>query len=580
MLPPTVSERARRADAVAARRPGTGGGTGRFGRVSTTDTGWNFADLWETVARQIPDALAQQQGDRTHTWADFNRRANGVAAALLADPTAVEQAKVAQYLYNSPEYLESVFAAFKAGHAVVNTNYRYAADELVYLWDNADATAVVFHGTFAEQCDAVRARVPEVRTWLWVDDGSGPCPDWATPYEAAAGAGTDDDVRGDWGRSGDHLLLLYTGGTTGMPKGVMWRQDDLFNVLDANNKKRLPPEQDLDAVADRISKAGPRNMPAAPLMHGTGLFNALSNLMIGGSITTMEGRHFSAEEFLDDVVRYGINSTSIVGDAFAKPILRALDAEPDRWDISSLRVIVSSGVMWSKETKEGLLRHNPRLIMVDSLGSSEAIGMATNTTTADSSGETAKFVLSPTSRVVTDDGRDVVPGSGELGRVALRGRTPIGYYKDETKSAQTFVVIDGERYSIPGDYATVEADGTVTLLGRGSQCINTGGEKVYPEEVEECLKLHPAVADAAVVGVPDDKWGEAITALVEPHEGASVDGDELIAHVKGRLAAYKAPKRVVVVSSIGRAANGKLDYKKLRSDAIAPPVAAGTENPA
>jgi acyl-CoA synthetase (AMP-forming)/AMP-acid ligase II len=536
-----------------------------------TDAGWNFADLWETVAEQIPDALAQQQGDRTYTWAEFNRRANGIAATLLRSDSA-EQDKVAQYLYNSPEYLESIFAAFKAGFAVVNTNYRYAADELVYLWDNADATAVVFHGTFADQCAAVRDRVPKVRTWLWVDDGSGPCPDWATPYEEAALAGTDDDVEGPWGRSGDHLLLLYTGGTTGMPKGVMWRQDDLFGVLDANNKKRLPPEQDLDAVADRITKAGPRNMPAAPLMHGTGLFNALSNLMIGGSITTMEGRHFSAEEFLDDVQRYGINSTSIVGDAFAKPILRALDAEPDRWDISTLRVIVSSGVMWSKETKEGLLRHNPRLIMVDSLGSSEAIGMATNTTTAESTGETARFELSPTSRVVTDDGRDVVPGSGELGRVALRGRTPIGYYKDEAKSAQTFVVIDGERYSIPGDYATVEADGTVTLLGRGSQCINTGGEKVYPEEVEECLKLHPSVADAAVVGVPDDKWGEAITALVEPHAGAEIDGAVLIAHVKERLAAYKAPKRVVAVTSIGRAANGKLDYKKLRSDAIEAPA--------
>ncbi len=536
-----------------------------------TDTGWNFAELWERVAHQIPDALAQQQGERTDTWAEFNRRANGVAAALLQADSA-EQDKVAQYLYNSPEYLESMFAAFKAGNAVVNTNYRYGADELVYLWDNADATAVVFHGTFTEQCDAVRDRVPKVTTWLWVDDASGPCPDWATPYETAAAAGTDENVSGPWGRSGDHLLLLYTGGTTGMPKGVMWRQDDLFGVLDATNNKRLPPAQNLETVVERIARAGPRNMPAAPLMHGTGLFNALSNLMIGGSITTLEGRHFSAEEFLDTVQRFGINSTSIVGDAFAKPILRALDAEPDRWDISSLRVIVSSGVMWSKESKEGLLRHNPRLIMVDSLGSSEAIGMASNTTTAESSGETATFELGPTTRVITDDGRDVTPGSGEIGRVALPGRTPIGYYKDEAKSAQTFMVIDGERYSIPGDYATVDDDGTVTLLGRGSQCINTGGEKVYPEEVEECLKLHPGVADVAVVGVPDEKWGEAITALVEPHAGEVVDPAELIVHVKARLAAYKAPKRVIAVASIGRAANGKLDYNKLRSDAIDAPA--------
>ncbi len=222
-----------------------------------------------------------------------------------------------------------------------------------------------------------------------------------------------------------------------------------------------------------------------------------------------------------------------------------------------MRVIVSSGVMWSKETKDGLLAHNDRLIMVDSLGSSEAIGMATNTTSADSQSETAKFKLGPNTRVVTDDGRDVVPGSGELGRVALRGYTPIGYYKDEAKSAQTFVTIAGERYSIPGDYATVDDDGTVVLLGRGSQCINTGGEKVYPEEVEECLKLHPTVADAAVVGLPDEKWGQAITALVEPHAGDTIDGDALIAHVKQRLAAYKAPKKVFTVDSIGRAANGK-----------------------
>ncbi len=544
--------------------------------MSTTTHGWNFADLWETISARLPDALAQQQGDRVHSWGEFNRRANGVAAALLRIDGVAEQDKLALYLYNSPEYLEASFAAFKAGFATVNTNYRYASDELVYLWDNADATVVVFHGAFAEHCDDVRARVPKVRRWFWVDDGSGPCPEWAVPYEPAALEGGDENVSGPWGRSGDHLILLYTGGTTGMPKGVMWRQDDVFGALDAANKRRMPPEQDLDAAGERVLKPGPRNLPAAPLMHGTGMFNAISNLMVGGSITTLEGRHFDAAEFLDAVEHYRINSTSIVGDAFAKPILRALDEHPDRWDISTLRVIVSSGVMWSEATKEGLLAHNDRLIMVDSLGSSEAISMATNTTTrattdakkGSSSSGTAKFELGRESRVITDEGTDVEPGSGDIGRVALRGRTPIGYYKDETKSAQTFVVIDGMRYSIPGDYATVEADGTVTLLGRGSQCINTGGEKVYPEEVEECLKLHGSVADAAVVGVPDEKWGEAITALVEPREGHVVDPDELIAHVKSRLAAYKAPKRVLSTNAIGRAANGKLDYKGLRAEAV------------
>jgi acyl-CoA synthetase (AMP-forming)/AMP-acid ligase II len=306
-------------------------------------------------------------------------------------------------------------------------------------------------------------------------------------------------------------------------------------------------------------------------MHGTGLFNAMSNLMVGGSVVTMAGRRFDPVELLDTIEHHRVNSMSIVGDAFAKPILRALDAEPERWDISTLRVVVSSGVMWSPETKAGLLRHNERLIMVDALGSSEAVGMATSTTTADGSrGATgaARFVLGPDTKVLTEDGREVAPGSGERGMVALRGRTPIGYYKDEAKSAATFVVHDGVRYSIPGDWAEVDADGTVKLLGRGSQCINTGGEKVYPEEVEEVLKLHPSVHDAAVVGVPDERFGSAITAVVEPAPGSMVDEAVLVAHVKEHLAAYKAPKHVVTVDAIGRAANGKLDYQRLTATAL------------
>jgi 3-oxocholest-4-en-26-oate---CoA ligase len=529
-------------------------------------TGWNFADLWEALADRIPEAPAQWHGEATWTWAEFDKRADGIARTLL-DRGAQHQDKVAHYLYSCPEYLESMFGLFKAALVPVNTNYRYTTDELAYLWNNADAIAVIFHGSFADRCAEVAPRVPSITTWLWVDDGSGPCPDWAVPYESATSTPTDR-VRAPWGRSGDDLLLMYTGGTTGMPKGVMWRQDDLLGVLDAANRKRLPPEQDLSAVGERTVKAGPRNLPAAPLMHGTGQFNAMSNLMVGGSIVTMTARNFSPEHFLDTVQRYGVNSTSIVGDAFAKPILRALDAEPDRWDISSLRVIVSSGVMWSAETKAGLLRHSPRLIMVDALGSSEAIGMASNTTTSDGAQQTAQFVLSDNTKVLTEDGRPVTPGSGERGRVALRGRVPIGYYKDEAKSASTFITYDGVRYSIPGDWAEVDADGTVKLLGRGSQCINTGGEKVYPEEVEEVLKLHPSVADAAVVGVPDERFGQAITALVEPAPGAAVDEVVLIAHVKTTLAAYKAPKRVLTIATVNRAANGKLDYKSLTAHAL------------
>jgi acyl-CoA synthetase (AMP-forming)/AMP-acid ligase II len=537
--------------------------------------GWNLADIWERNADRFPHAVAQLQGERRFTWTELDRRADGIAAALLATGAA-RQDKVAHYLYNCPEYLESMFALFKVGLVPVNTNYRYTDDELAYLWDNADAVAVIFHGTFAERCAAMRSRVPQVRTWIWVDDGTGDCPDWAMSYETAASSAASR-TSAAWGRSPDDLYILYTGGTTGMPKGVMWRQDDLVGSLDAPSRTPLPTTPGWAEFDARISKPGPRNLPAAPLMHGTGAFNAMWNLVLAGSVVTMVGRHFDPVELLDTIETHRVNSISIVGDAFAKPILRALDAEPDRWDISSLRVIVSSGVMWAAETKAGLLRHNQRLIMIDSLGSSEAIGMASNTTTADSGrgggagaeqNKTAQFRLGPNTRVLTDDGREVQPGSGERGRVALRGRTPVGYYKDEAKSASTFITFEGVRWSIPGDFAEVDADGTLRLYGRGSQCINTGGEKVYPEEVEEALKLDPAVADAAVVGVPDERFGEAITALVEPHPGMTVDHAALIAHVRRNLAGFKAPKQIIQVDTIGRAANGKLDYKALKARAL------------
>ncbi|MGY6499907.1 MAG: AMP-binding protein [Acidimicrobiales bacterium] len=536
-------------------------------RASTgASDGWNFADVWEAYADHMPDALAQRHGGVSQTWSELDRRADGVASTLLRAGLG-EQAKVALYLYNSPAYVETLFGAFKAGLVPVNTNYRYTSEELWYLWDNADADAVVFHGAFSERCAEVMARLPRIRPWLWVDDGSGPCPSWATPYEEAAGNPPAERVVGPWGRSGDHLVLLYTGGTTGSPKGVMWRQADIFGALDSSSSRRLPLEPDLEAAVGRISPTPPRNLPAAPLMHGTGLFNALSNLMVGGAVVTMVGRKFDPTELLDTIETEQIKSMSIVGDAFAKPILHALDAEPDRWDISSLRVVVSSGVMWSAETKAGLLRHNGRLILVDSLGSSEAIGMASSTTEAASTSETASFQLGPNTRVVRDDGGDVVPGSGEVGLVAMRGFTPVGYYKDPDKSAATFTLIDGVRYAIPGDYATVDEDGTVRLLGRGSQCINTGGEKVYPEEVEEVLKLHPGVADAAVVGVPDERFGESIVALVEP-VADEISESDLIGFVKLRLAAFKAPKRIVTVPSLQRAANGKLDYSSLTAVAL------------
>ena len=527
--------------------------------------GWNFADVWEVVAEQIPDAPAQVQGDRRYTWTQFDERANGVAHALL-ESGVVEQDKVAQYLYNGPEYLESVYGAWKAGLAPLNTNYRYADDELVYLWDNADAVAVVFHGSFVDTIERIRDRVPQVRLWLWVDDGSGPCPEWATPYEAAA-TSHPERVEGPWGRSGDHLYMLYTGGTTGMPKGVMWRQDDLFrNIVGAAvDTSYREGDPDLDSIRARVTQPGMVGLPACPLMHGTGCFTQLITLSAGGCCVTLESRNLDVPELLDTIDREGVALIAIVGDAFAKPINRTLAASPDRWSLASLVAITSSGVMFSEPVKQELLGYAKTAMIIDAFSSSEAVGMGQSVSAAGAEVKTAKFTVGENTRVLDEDGKDVEPGSGEIGRVAVGGFQPIGYYKDEAKTAATFLIVDGKRYSVPGDFAQVEADGSITLLGRGSVCINTGGEKVYPEEVEEVLKTSDAVADAVAVGLPDEKFGEAITGVVELVPDATLDEADVIAHVKGRLASYKAPKRVLPIATIGRAPNGKVDYKRLKA---------------
>jgi fatty-acyl-CoA synthase len=358
-----------------------------------------------------------------------------------------------------------------------------------------------------------------------------------------------------------------------MPKGVMWRQDDLFAVLNRTGELRYHGDGDpaqVRAVLSAPHKHPPaRLVPGPPLMHGTGLFTAMSVLSSAGSVVMLESRHLDVEVLLETIEAERVTELSIVGDAFAKPILAALDANPGRWDISSLWLIISSGVMWSEEVKAGLLRHHPRLLMVDNLGSSEAVGMARSRSKLGDTASTAGFRLGADTKVLAEDGTEIIPGSGRQGLIALRGRGPIGYYKDPDKSASTFQIIDGERWTVPGDFATVGADGAVRLLGRGSGCINTGGEKVFPEEVEEALKLHPGVLDAVVVGIPDDRFGETVTAVVEHRPDADRPGEvELIAWVRERLAAYKAPRRILPVATIGRAPNGKVDYRRLRQYAI------------
>ena len=543
-------------------------------------SGWNFAEALEAIAGRVPDAPAQVAGSRRFSWGSFNARANALADDLLAAGLG-EQSKVAAYLTNGPEFLEVYLAAFKAGLVPVNTNYRYGPDESRYLIDNSDAEAVVFHAAYTELVDTVRAELPKVKRWYVVDDpgttaGSGAAAaPWAVPYEDLVSGWTPDgpNVRGPWGVSGDHLLFLYTGGTTGMPKGVMWRQDDLFNVLGQGGQPLFgfSAVSSIDELAARTVGPGPVMIPACPLMHGTGQFTALIVLALGGCVVTNPSRSFVAEEFFDLVERESINWAVSVGDAFAKPLLQAVNANPGRWDLSSLRLITSSGVMWSQETKDGLLEHLGHVLLVDSYGSSEAVGLGASTSSKGKSAGTAKFQLGPTVHVFTDDNRRVEPGSEEQGFVAISGYVPIGYYKDPEKSAKTFRLIDGVRYSIPGDFATVQSDGSLLLLGRGSVCINTGGEKVFPEEVEEVLKVHELVEDAVCVGIPDDRFGQVICAVIQPSPLSLTRGEfdegAVLASVSARLARYKTPRLVVVVDTIGRSPSGKVDYKRLTDHA-------------
>jgi fatty-acyl-CoA synthase len=552
---------------------------GRSGAVrgeERTVSAWIFADVWEAAADLFPDGPALVHGERTFTWSEFDRTANGLGRFLLAGGVR-HQDKVALYLYNCPEYLEAEYACFKCGLVPVNTNYRYADDELAYLWDNADAVAVIFHGSFTDRIERMRDRVPDVRHWLWVDDGTAPCPSWALAYDMAAGTTGEADstgpVQAPWGRSPDDLFLLYTGGTTGMPKGVMWRQDDLFALLNAGGMRHFPEDLGTDGVRAALEAGGRGStlLPACPLMHGTGGFTAMETLSEAGKVVTLPSRRFDPIELLDTIEREGVNVCVIVGDAFGKPILAALDADPGRWDLKSLVGMISSGVMWSEETKQGLLRHHPGMLLVDAFSSSEALGIGTSVSSSGGAAETARFTLGPQVRVVDDDGHDVEPGSGRAGVLALGGRIPLGYYKDEAKSAATFRVIDGARYSVPGDYAEVKADGSIHLLGRGSVSINTGGEKVYPEEVEEVIKAIDGVADAVVVGIPDERFGEEVAAVVQREAGlppGTVTAESVIDHVKERLATYKAPRRVRFVDTIGRSPAGKVDYNRHRADTV------------
>jgi fatty-acyl-CoA synthase len=513
--------------------------------------GWSFAAVWSDVAAEVPDRPALICDDRTVSWRSFAERSRRLASHLTAAGLRTGDA-VALDMTNRPEYLETFFAALLLGAAPVNVNYRYVADEVRYVLDNADARAVVHDPAFGP---VVREAVTGLDRPPAVVLETGPA------YEQTLEEATDEAPARP--PDGDDLILLYTGGTTGMPKGVMWRNDDLYRALWQMARPGTEPAD--PAAAARDGKRAGTCLPACPLMHGTGLFIALSTLAGAGTVVLVPETGLDAARLWSEVERHSVEVLTIVGDVFARPLVDALDRDPARWDLGTLRAITSSGVTWSPEVKAALLAHLPGVTLIDSLGASEGI-MTRTASKAGADIKPARFAVNDRVRVLDEDtGAAVAPGSGDVGLVAVTGPIPLGYYKDPAKTAATFRTVEGVRYSIPGDYATVDADGTIRLLGRGSACINTGGEKVYPEEVELLLRQHPAVADCLVVGVPDERFGEAVVALVVAAAGASLDEPALDAWCRGRLSGYKRPRRFFVLDTLGRSAAGKADYRRLRA---------------
>lgn len=527
---------------------------------------WTYADIWESIALAQPDQPALIQGNECLNWRDLDAQANATAA-FLGNAGLKNGSKLGIYMPNAPEYVVAFYAAMKVSIAPFNVNYRYGPVEVTALLSDADTEAVIFDAIFLPLVNSIRRDLPCVRLWIVANCGDGGPPDWATDFTDVVSGYASRNV-GVGSRSGNDLIIIYTGGTTGQPKGVMWYQQDLLGVSNygANVPLGLPPlDSPQEAGARAALHARPRTLVACPLMHGTGLMSTIAALNAGGAACYLPSAKFNVTELLDEAVRLRTARISLVGMAFAGPLLEALDAEPGRWDLPDLRNINSSGAMWSIENKRGLLRHLPQITLTDTFASSEGFQMATSHSSVETLSETARFAIGPNCAVFTEDGRRIVPGSGERGLAAVSGHIPLGYYNDPAKTARTFPIIEGRRWSMPGDWASVEADGTLVLLGRGSQCINAGGEKVFPEEVEEVLKRHPAIRDAAVIGLPDPRFGEHICAVVELRRGADDPGlDAVAAHTRDHLAAYKAPRSLVVTGNINRQPNGKLDYRAIR----------------
>jgi fatty-acyl-CoA synthase len=524
----------------------------------------NFATVWEAMADAVGDSPALVQGPLRRSWADFDDRASRLAAAFTAAGLR-PGATVAQYLFNSPAYMETFFAAVKQGLVPVNVNYRYLDEELLYLLDNSDAEALVCHASLYERVARVRHRAERLRIVVVVDDDpaalAAVAPDERYEQVLAAHDPAPRHERGDADR-----MMVYTGGTTGLPKGVLTPLRSLLAgyLASVPPLMGLPPLQDpADAVAvvQRRNAEGDQvaALVACPLMHGTGLgLGTLPFLTLGGRIVLLPDGRFDPAGLWDVIAADRPSFLTLVGDAFARPLLRELREGPAR-DVSSLRGIISSGAMFSAEVKTGLLDRLRGAVIIDYMAASEGVmGYAMSAYGAPVT--TGRFTPLPGVKVLTEDGHEVPPGSGLTGLLAVSGSIPDGYYHDDTKTASTFRQIDGVRYSIPGDWARVESDGQITLLGRGSQCINTGGEKVYPEEVEEVVKTHPAVEDCLVFGVPDERFGQRVVGVASLAPGAEATPTEILDRARTRLSGYKLPRSLVLVPEVPRAPNGKADY--------------------
>jgi acyl-CoA synthetase (AMP-forming)/AMP-acid ligase II len=526
---------------------------------------FHLADLFECLCDAGPDAEALVAGDRRVSRGDLDSRANRLAHHLQSEGVKPGD-HVGIYAYNRVEWVEALLACWKIRAAAVNVNYRYVVDELRYIWDNSDIVALVYERGFSGHVAELAGEFPALRSYLVIEDGSelesGP----GQPYEEALSRQSPE--RGFSPRSADDHYIVYTGGTTGMPKGVLWRHEDLFrNVICSMQKQMESPEE----IAEKSDNAnGMRSLTLSPLMHGGGQFPSLITLFNGGVALFPVSRSLDPKEVLEIIESEQVMMLSIIGDAMGRPIAEAKLASTV--NTSSLAVIASGGAILTEPVRELLLRAFGDLYLTGGIGGSE-IGSAAMESGANDATQGPQFSLMASVAVLDEDLEPVVPGSGQVGRMARRGYIPIGYYKDEKKTAETFVTdARGVRWVLPGDLARVEEDGSMILLGRGSQCINSGGEKIFVEEVERVIRLHPAVRLATVVGVPDPTWQQRVVALVEL-EGSSqvLTLDDLQTHCRRHLAGYKIP-RALFLTDIPRTPTGKADYRwatKFAEDSVA-----------